>query len=188
MFTANTAVFTEAGEKTDEAAAIARVKQGDIAGLQALMQRHQTEALRTAFLILGDRQTAEDIVAEAFLTVFHKAGQYDPARPFKPWFYRIVTNGALQWLRRNKFAQSWEDAGELSGGEEALDEQAIRGDRAARVGCGAITPYGWLWQLPLQKHHPYSALRQRLSNRSQLLRQGKDFGWPKFLYPRCARV
>ncbi len=133
MLTANMRVLTEEADTSGESAAMARMRAGDVSGLQALMQRHQTEALRTAFLILGDRQAAEDIVADAFLTVFYKAAQFDVKRPFKPWFYRIVTNGALQWLRRNKFSQAWEDAGELNDTDDPPDEQAMRRDRAARV-------------------------------------------------------
>ena len=46
----------------EEQEAIARLKQGDIRGLRALVREHQVQAIRTAYLITRDRAQAEDIV------------------------------------------------------------------------------------------------------------------------------
>ncbi len=84
----------------EEASALALLRQGDIAGLEALVSLHQVRALRTAFAITGDRQSAEDVVADAFLTVYDRIGQLDEHRPFTPWFYRIVANASIKHRRR----------------------------------------------------------------------------------------
>ena len=73
-----------------------RVSQRDIAALGALVDRYQTRALRAAYLITHDLPLAEDVVSDAFLRVFDRAHQYDPTRPFGPWFYRIVVNDAIK--------------------------------------------------------------------------------------------
>ena len=83
-----------------EREAIIALRGGNIRGLEALVRLHQLRALRTAYNITGDRQLAEDIVADAFLTVHDRIGQFDSRRPFEPWFYRIVVNGALKALRK----------------------------------------------------------------------------------------
>lgn len=85
-----------------ERAAIHALQQGDIGGLEPLFAQYQLRALRVAYLIVGERQAAEDVVAEAFLTVYDRIGQFDERRPFAPWFYRIVTNGALMATRRTR--------------------------------------------------------------------------------------
>ena len=54
----------------DDAAAIRRCRSGDIRGLDALMARHQVQALRVAYLLTGDRMQAEDVVQDSFLQVF----------------------------------------------------------------------------------------------------------------------
>jgi DNA-directed RNA polymerase specialized sigma24 family protein len=54
----------------DESHAIARLKRGDIAGLQTLVRVYQVLAARTAYLIVRDRALAEDIVQTAFVHVF----------------------------------------------------------------------------------------------------------------------
>lgn len=83
----------------EEAEAIRRCQQGDISGLEPLVLRYQTHALRTAYLIVRDRQLAEDIVQDSFLTAYSHITQFDTARLFAPWFYRIVINTARQSLR-----------------------------------------------------------------------------------------
>jgi RNA polymerase sigma-70 factor (ECF subfamily) len=99
-----------ASDANEEQDAIAALKRGDAHGLDALARLHQLRAVRTAYLILGDRPAAEDVVADAFVTAFNRAHQFDPRRPFGPWFYRIVVNGALMWLRWAKRHASLDEA------------------------------------------------------------------------------
>lgn len=80
----------------DEKEAIARLRQGDLAGLEFLVRTYQVEAKRTAYLITGDAALAEDVVQSAFLRAFERIHQFDPERPFGPWFLRSVANAALR--------------------------------------------------------------------------------------------
>jgi RNA polymerase sigma-70 factor (ECF subfamily) len=80
----------------DESRAIARLKQGDIAGLETLVRAYQLRAARTAYLIVRDGGLAEDIVQAAFVRVFEHIDQFDASRPFGPWFLRIVANAAIK--------------------------------------------------------------------------------------------
>ncbi len=82
--------------------AITCLKQGNIAGLETLVQNYQVEAVHTALLIVHDRDLAEDIVQEAFLQAYRKISQFDDRRPFGPWFLRIVINSALKAANRQK--------------------------------------------------------------------------------------
>lgn len=86
----------------EEQQAIARLKQGDIGGLQALVREYQVQAVRTAYLIIRDRPLAEDVVQSAFVRVYERIDQFDAGRPFGPWFLRIVTNDALKAAKRRK--------------------------------------------------------------------------------------
>lgn len=88
--------------KQDEANAIYHCQCGDISGLELLVSLYQTQAIRTAYLVVRDRELAEDIVQESFLTVYRHITNFDATRPFKPWFYRIVINTARQSLRATK--------------------------------------------------------------------------------------
>lgn len=85
-----------------ERAAIARLKQGDIAGLEPLVRQYQLQAVRTAYLITRDRPLAEDIVQAAFIRAFERIGQFDPQQRFGPWFLRSVVNDALKTAARRE--------------------------------------------------------------------------------------
>lgn len=85
-----------------EQEAIARLKQGDIGGLETLVHQYQTQAMRAAYLITRDSALAEDIVQAAFLRVYERIAQFDSSRPFGPWFSQIVVNDAIKAAARRE--------------------------------------------------------------------------------------
>jgi RNA polymerase sigma factor (sigma-70 family) len=97
--------------------AISRLKQGDLSGLESLVNRYQVQAVHAAHLIVYDRASAEDIVRTAFVKVAEHVHQFDEERPFAPWFFRIVTNDALKVARKQKRTISL---------EEQLDERTAQ--------------------------------------------------------------
>ncbi len=99
-------------------AAIARLKRGDIGGLEALVRQYQVQAVRTAYLITRDRPLAEDIVQSAFLRAYERIEQFDADRPFGPWFLRSVVNDAVKAAVRRERQVSLEAGPE--GGETSL--------------------------------------------------------------------
>lgn len=80
--------------------AIRCLKQGDISGLERLVSQYQVKAIRTAFLIMGDPDLAEDIVQEAFMNVYRGIHHFDESRPFEPWFLRSVVNLAIKTAQK----------------------------------------------------------------------------------------
>lgn len=85
----------------DERTAINLMQRGDIRGLDALMLAYQLRAIRAAYLVTHDLALAEDIVQSAFIRAYERIGQYDPERPFGPWFLRSVVNSAATAARRH---------------------------------------------------------------------------------------
>lgn len=86
----------------DERYAIERLKRGDIGGLETLVRRHYTHTVRAADLILRDRALAEDVVQAAFVRAYERIVQFDAARPFGPWFMKIVVNDAVKTASRRE--------------------------------------------------------------------------------------
>lgn len=82
--------------------AISRIKQGDLTGLEILVKRYQVQAVQAAYAIVYDRAQAEDIAQSAFVKVVERVQQFDEARPFAPWFFRIVVNDAIKLARKQK--------------------------------------------------------------------------------------
>jgi len=92
----------------DEQQAIAQLKQGDLNGLEFLVQQNQVQAVHSAYLILGERASAEDVVQTAFLKIARKINQFNPKYPFRPWFLRIVINDAIKAAKRQQKSVSFD--------------------------------------------------------------------------------
>ena len=107
----------------EERRAVERLKRGDIGGLEFLVRRYHTRAVRTAYLIVHNRASAEDIAQDAFVRAYEKIGHFEAGRPFGPWFMRIVVNGAVEAARRHERTASRE----VAGAEEALARLADPG-------------------------------------------------------------
>jgi RNA polymerase sigma-70 factor (ECF subfamily) len=84
----------------DDRRAIARLKKGDVGGLEALVRTYQTRAMRAAYLIVRDRALAEDVVQAAFVRAYEKIARFDERRPFGPWFMKVVVNDAIKAATR----------------------------------------------------------------------------------------
>ena len=82
-------------EALDERGLVVRVQHGDREAFDQLARRHARRAFAIAYRILRHTQDAEDLVQEAFIAALDAIGSFDPARPFAPWFFKIVVNRAL---------------------------------------------------------------------------------------------
>jgi RNA polymerase sigma-70 factor (ECF subfamily) len=89
--------------------AISRLKQGDLNGLETLVNRYQVQAVRAAYLILYDHSLAEDVVQTAFVKAAQRIHQFDNKRPFVPWFSRIVVNDALKLANKQQRSVSLDE-------------------------------------------------------------------------------
>ena len=118
----------EAGQ--DESRLVEAVKAGDAAAFDELTSRHMRRAFGVAYRLLGQRQDAEDVVQEGFLTALVKIDTFERGRPFGPWLMRIVANRAinLRKARALRHADPIPD-GIPSGGEspaEAAQRSELR--------------------------------------------------------------
>lgn len=59
-----------------------------------------------AYALLRSRSDAEDAVQAAALRGLERLSTYDPARPFRGWWFAILRNGCLDQLRRRQSART----------------------------------------------------------------------------------
>jgi RNA polymerase sigma-70 factor, ECF subfamily len=53
--------------------------------------------------IVKDRDAAEDVAQESFIKAYYQLNEFDPNKGrFSTWLYKIATNTALNYLRKNK--------------------------------------------------------------------------------------
>jgi RNA polymerase sigma-70 factor (ECF subfamily) len=80
--------------------------------LEILVSRWQKRLWQYAYGLTGDSEAAWDVTQESWLGIIRGIGRLnDPAR-FRPWAYRIVTNKASDWIKRNKAVKK-ADVGDL---------------------------------------------------------------------------
>jgi RNA polymerase sigma-70 factor (ECF subfamily) len=90
----------------DDAAAADRVlmlrlRERDVDALEQLYERHVQAALGLAWRIVRDRGLAEDIVQEAFLTLWRQPERFDPCRgTARGWLLAIVHHRSIDHVRR----------------------------------------------------------------------------------------
>ena len=86
---------------------IARTAQGDHACFAQVYARTQAHLFGIALRMLGREQAAEDVLQEAFVSIWKNAGSYrsevngQPVQPMT-WLIAVVRNKALDALRQRK--------------------------------------------------------------------------------------
>lgn len=105
-------------------------QRGDATAYEVLVRRHQARALRVARNLVADADEAQDLAQEAFLRVFRSIDRFDFTHEFPTWLYRIVTNLAIDHLRRRRGARAASVGPDEDGmGLELVDRDAPAPDR-----------------------------------------------------------
>jgi len=104
-------------EAEEDRVLINKAKSGDRGAFRALVERHQRRAFAIAVGLVRDEQDAREVVQEAFLRVHRGLATFEGGSSFFTWLYRIVTNLAIDVVRRPARRES-----------EALDPAAIDGE------------------------------------------------------------
>jgi RNA polymerase sigma-70 factor (ECF subfamily) len=79
---------------------VMRALQGDQQAFSDIVDQYSTLMLRTASMIVGDRDIAEDVVQDAFIQAWHHLADLRKAGALRPWLMRIVVNQCISFKRR----------------------------------------------------------------------------------------
>jgi RNA polymerase sigma-70 factor (ECF subfamily) len=85
---------------------IRAAQRGEERAFEELVKRHEERAVRVALALIANREDARDLAQEAFLRVFRNLDRFDFEHEFTTWLYRIVTNLAIDFLRKRRPAMS----------------------------------------------------------------------------------
>ena len=77
-------------------------QKGDEDAFAQLVARYQDKAFWVAYNLVGNAEDARDIGQEAFVRVFRALDRFDFNMSFYTWLYRIVTNLAIDRLRKTR--------------------------------------------------------------------------------------
>lgn len=85
---------------SEEHALVRNAQAGDRLAFEELVRRYDREVLRLALNLVHRAEDARDIYQESFLRVYKNLHRFRFECSFYTWLYRIVTNVALDSLRR----------------------------------------------------------------------------------------
>ena len=118
-------------------------RSGSEAAYRELVARYATPAVNFTYRLVHDRALAEDLAQEGFLRVYQRLNTYDPERKFSSWFFQVLRNVTIDYLRVHRLPTSSLDAMQEEGRHmEAVDrenaspeELAGQGELASAIGA-----------------------------------------------------
>ena len=114
------------------------VQDGNPDAFELMYDRHGGPAFSLAYRMVGDRTVAEDIIQEAFLSIWRSRARYQRDRgSVRSWVLGIVHHRTIDALRRNlvhdRRRASAEGIEERHEARELTDVEAARRDEARTV-------------------------------------------------------
>ncbi|HWW89285.1 MAG TPA: sigma-70 family RNA polymerase sigma factor [Solirubrobacteraceae bacterium] len=83
------------------------VRDGEAGAFEVIFDRHAQRAFSLAYRMCGRPALAEDVVQEAFLSLWRSGARYDPARgSVRSWVLSVVHNRAIDAFRREAVKES----------------------------------------------------------------------------------
>ncbi len=81
---------------------VRRARAGEYDAFRALVEKYERELYTLAKRIVRQRQDAEDVVQETFISVMEHLASFREEALFHTWLVRIATNHALSTLRKRR--------------------------------------------------------------------------------------
>jgi RNA polymerase sigma-70 factor (ECF subfamily) len=105
------------------------VHDGDARAFEVVFDRHADAAFSLAYRMCGRRSTAEDVVQDAFLSLWRSGARYDRRRgSVRSWVLGVVHNRAIDLFRRESVR-----TGQDVNAEGMVERMPAREDTAGEV-------------------------------------------------------
>ena len=127
-----------APHQMEDSTLVMLVAEGEVAAFEALYDRHRAQAYGLAMRVTRRPGLAEEVTQDAFLNLWRKADQFDPARgSLGSWLLTFVRHRAIDSLRSGARAErnvELETAADRLEAPERTDEEvaAREASRSAR--------------------------------------------------------
>ncbi|MGE5570270.1 MAG: RNA polymerase sigma factor [Rhodospirillales bacterium] len=97
-----------------------RVKEGDAASFELLLERHRTAVVHFLYRMVQSQAVAEELAQEVFLRVYRARASYEPTAKFTTWLFRIALHLALNTLRDGR-PEQWQES--LDGDDDSAGRE-----------------------------------------------------------------
>lgn len=86
----------------DDKQTVEKVLEGNTAHFSLLVDKHHRQVFRVCMGFLHQREDAEDVAQETFVSAYKSLAGYEGNSSFSTWLYRIAVNQSLTFLRSKK--------------------------------------------------------------------------------------
>lgn len=125
----------------DDAELVRAFQAGDDEAFAELFERYRQSVMRTAYLIVGNRQDSENVLQDSFIKVWHSLSGLREPEGFRSWLWRIVVRTAWENCRRREREQPVADVAEAADaanaanavGEDFSVEQTLRREETSEI-------------------------------------------------------
>jgi len=85
----------------EEREVIRRVQEGDRKAFEELVNAYKRKAYYVAMGFVNNHEDALDLSQDAFVKAFKAIKTFDLNSPFFPWFYKIIKNHCLNYIKKS---------------------------------------------------------------------------------------
>lgn len=78
------------------------LKAGDKDSFDLLYEEYHLMLYRSAFLILGNKEDAEDVLQETFLSIYKNINNLSSKEKLRPWIFTILKNSCYTRYKKRK--------------------------------------------------------------------------------------
>jgi RNA polymerase sigma-70 factor (ECF subfamily) len=89
-------------DQRDEREILEAVLRGRKELFEHIVRHYQAQSHAVAVALVRDTEDALDLCQDAFLRAYRGLRTFDLTQPFFPWFYRILRNLCLSYLKRRR--------------------------------------------------------------------------------------
>jgi RNA polymerase sigma factor (sigma-70 family) len=79
-----------------------KVRDGDLAKMAVLFERHHRALFRYFLRLTGNRESSEDLVQDVFFRMLKYRHTYQDGHPFTAWMYQVARNAHLDGVQKHK--------------------------------------------------------------------------------------
>ncbi len=108
--------------KTLEAELVRRIKSGDSSAVEDFVRQYSSRVYSLAYQLTRSSSAAEEIMQEVFITVISKLATLENENYFSTWLYRVTTNAAYGYLRKEKKHRDLVPVDDVEAGSTALHD------------------------------------------------------------------
>ena len=116
------------GDAASDAELARQALAGSEAAYRELVTRYATPSVNFIYRYIRDRALAEDLAQEGFLRVYQRLHTYDTTKKFSSWFFQVLRNLTIDYLRVHRVPTT------------SLDELEQEGRPPAAVDVASASP------------------------------------------------